>query len=547
MKQNMEVKENTEWKLRSGTGTEYMAKDGEISITGGRENDAQDIYALYPQGDGKFQTLGKLKVLSYKELGASVKIVPVNGNTIDEKSAETYLNDLYGQLGIRFTVSKDENFVYTDENLQSENSSFFSRYTNEMKALNAAYKSQRGVDKQTVYLFVLNTGNVKAYDLAGDMPRGGQFGYIFRSGQSETNINRTIAHELGHGKFKLRHTFDSDYGGILKQGTTDNLMDYGTGTHLAKWQWDFLFDPALLVSPFEGDEEGMDVTIQENPFMWLMIPRNNKNISIEDIKNFFKSLLPGYNKYGFPKEFTNDFVGFILDRASLTLEIKVELHWRLIQVAGAIWENDGLSNVLRLLEQGKLPSWEEGKNALEKLTSQQRAEIKKNDANKMSALLLYEFAIGSTEYNQTDFTESDAFTKQLNKDDMLLKETIGRFYDEFKVSNITDETTLIQLYPNKAFPTRFSFSPDHTGSIKESWEKHIQAWNNNPVVFVIGGMRGEITKIGDKFRLYFYNEMGLYSLALHSISNVDAPGPLRTTIQTFTFDLTLEQFRKYKK
>ena len=250
--------------FRSGTGIEYVAKDGEISITGGRENDAQDIYALYPDGADKFKTLGKLKVLSYKELNLNVKIVPVNGNTIDEKSAESYLNEVYGKSGIRWTVSKDENFGYPNEDLQSEGSGFFSRYTDEMKALNAAYKLQRGTDNQTVYLFVLNTGNVKGYDLAGDMPRGGQFGYIFKS---SGNINRTIAHELGHGKLKLRHTFDNDYGKLV---TTDNLMDYGTGTHLAKWQWDAMFDPALIINPFEGDEEGMSLTSEKEQLKQIL-------------------------------------------------------------------------------------------------------------------------------------------------------------------------------------------------------------------------------------------------------------------------------------
>ena len=130
---------------------------------------------------------------------------------------------------------------------------------------------------------------------------------------------------------------------------------------------------------------------------------------------------------------------------------------------------------------------------------------------------------------------------------MFLNEAIGKFYQEMKSSNITDETKFIQSYPNESFSTNFSFSPDHTGSIKESWEKHIQTWNNNSIVFIIGGMRGTITKKGDKFRVYFYNEMGLYSLALHSMNNVNTPEPLRTTIQTFTFDLTLEQFKKYKR
>jgi hypothetical protein len=128
-----------------------------------------------------------------------------------------------------------------------------------MKALNAAYKSQRGVDKNTVYLFVMNRGSVGGNHLAGDMPRGSQFGYLFKSGQDGETLNRTVAHELAHGRFKLRHTFDSDYGKLV---TDNNLMDYSGGVHLAKWQWDMLFDPALLVSPFEGDEDAMALNLK---------------------------------------------------------------------------------------------------------------------------------------------------------------------------------------------------------------------------------------------------------------------------------------------
>jgi hypothetical protein len=54
-------------------------------------------------------------------------------------------------------------------------------------------------------------------------------------------------------------------------------LDYGRGTHLAKWQWDELFDPALLVSPFEGDEAGM--SLDDNPYFELSIttPQGKKD------------------------------------------------------------------------------------------------------------------------------------------------------------------------------------------------------------------------------------------------------------------------------
>jgi hypothetical protein len=41
-------------------------------------------------------------------------------------------------------------------------------------------------------------------------------------------------------------------------------MDYSGGTHLAKWQWDVMFDPALLVNPFEDDEAGMSRTSDDD-------------------------------------------------------------------------------------------------------------------------------------------------------------------------------------------------------------------------------------------------------------------------------------------
>jgi hypothetical protein len=126
-----------------------------------------------------------------------------------------------------------------------------------MKSLNSAYKSQRGTDKSSVYLFILDKGQVGDSNPAGELPRGKQFGYLFTGNGGD--IDWTIAHELGHGLFRLQHTFDGEYGGTAKslKAQTDNLMDYGGGTHLAKWQWDEIHDPALLVNPFEGDEDSM--------------------------------------------------------------------------------------------------------------------------------------------------------------------------------------------------------------------------------------------------------------------------------------------------
>jgi hypothetical protein len=282
---------------------------------------------------------------------------------------------------------------------------------------------------------------------------------------------------------------------------------------------------------------------EDNPFVWMMVPRNS-SFSSGVFKKIFRTLTP-INGFRFPKEIPENFWDFLINpKGTLTFHVKAELQWRLEQVSGAIWENDGLGNVLRLLEQSKIPSWENGRHALERLSEDKRADIKKNDANKMSAILLYEFATGRTQ-NHTDFSETDAFARELNKGGSLLKEVIRKFYEDMETLGIKNEYDFLQKWDHQ-YRTEFAFSPDHTDSIKESWQKHIDAWNNNPTVFIIGGMSATITQAGNLFFIRFTNRMGLKSLALHMMDNYEGIGPLKTQTQTFTFRLPLEQFQKYK-
>jgi hypothetical protein len=60
-----------------------------------------------------------------------------------------------------------------------------------------------------------------------------------------------------------------------------------------------------------------------------------------------------------------------------------------------------------------------------------------------------------------------------------------------------------------------------TESVLESWQKHIDAWNDNPLAFVIGGMVVEIKKVNTKFLIVSNNKMGLRSLGLHLLNDSD--------------------------
>jgi len=130
-------------------------------------------------------------------------------------------------------------------------------YTEEMKQVIREWKKSVLYDPQAYYMFVLS-GSVDATEV-GYMPLGRRFGFLFRNNRSEEELLHTLAHELGHGLFTLRHTFSPSNRYYQSQTSTDNLMSYGppTATRLYKYQWDQIQSPALaLFSWMEREEEG---------------------------------------------------------------------------------------------------------------------------------------------------------------------------------------------------------------------------------------------------------------------------------------------------
>jgi hypothetical protein len=103
-------------------------------------------------------------------------------------------------------------------------------------------------------------GGAKDRNADGFMPRDKQFGYMFTQGFATADeLYIGVAHELGHGMFSLKHPFDNDY--KMPMLSTDNLMDYNDGNHIAKWQWDLIHDPGVILRVFERDEDAMRVNI----------------------------------------------------------------------------------------------------------------------------------------------------------------------------------------------------------------------------------------------------------------------------------------------
>ncbi|OQP49766.1 hypothetical protein A4H97_28155 [Niastella yeongjuensis] len=228
------------------------ANTWEIHIVGGPGGDAQELYALYPNSDTTYLSLGKLLIASYKPQNLKLVLVPVNDANIDKAAISQQLNAIYNPVAVSFEVTQDAAFndkswdLNHDDKLAVSGSGWLSMLTDEMQALNSTYAKARTVQNDAIYLFVMNSSDSS---IAGDMPRGKQFGYLFNGADG-----KVAAHELGHGLFKLKHVFDSDYG--FKQGQlSSNVMDYPAGDNFTKYQWDALHDPGTVISIFEKDAD----------------------------------------------------------------------------------------------------------------------------------------------------------------------------------------------------------------------------------------------------------------------------------------------------
>jgi predicted chitinase len=215
----------------------------------------------------KTQVLGKLSVVTYDEIVKDLVIVPINGNKYpyNEGALRTQLNKIYGQAVVKWNITFAQNFdVPGIDPFDDGGSGLLSNYSPDMRKVVSAYKAN--VQRNTFYLFLVKnpkSGTDGTVSMAGFMPRSKSVGFIFldKNG-SEAAMARTIAHELGHGAFQLRHTF-ADEINTLPKGTTTNLMDYvpaeqagADGTKLYKYQWDRVRYREIVIGLFEDDEDG---------------------------------------------------------------------------------------------------------------------------------------------------------------------------------------------------------------------------------------------------------------------------------------------------
>ena len=216
---------------------------------------AKDQLLVINAVDKQGATVGKLNAAGYEEIKRKVHIVPVGTTTAGFKGADlaNYLNRIYAQAGASWEVEMEAAITIEgfDGTLQDDEQALLSTYSDGMKAIINGYKNTDGITiiEEEFYLFLVDKSQTGK---SGYMPRKHRYGFIYM-GEGGDKL-RTIAHELGHGAFRLQHTWE-EYP-TISEGSTENLMDYGTGTNLRKYQWDLIHNPPVVVGLVEDLGEG---------------------------------------------------------------------------------------------------------------------------------------------------------------------------------------------------------------------------------------------------------------------------------------------------
>ncbi|MDR1583626.1 MAG: hypothetical protein LBS55_10300, partial [Prevotellaceae bacterium] len=198
---------------------------------------------------------------AYKEQTLKVTLVPLQGVLMPNvEDIQDELNRIYRQAVVLWEVSIDERLKnYTGAVAIHNDLNSDVPYHASMEAVIAAFKE--GVrDKKTRYIFLTPKFSNESVSgmVLGYMPFQMQYGFVeYHDGQTLKQLVRTLAHELGHGAFTLRHTFPpSEYNINDSYG---NLMGYNDSTHLAKFQWDDIHNSKAGSKEFENADEAMEV------------------------------------------------------------------------------------------------------------------------------------------------------------------------------------------------------------------------------------------------------------------------------------------------
>lgn len=253
----------------SKTDTE---RNYQLKLIGSFDYAEEEVIAVLMPKDStsKQKVISSFRLVHLSPKTVDVSLVPLDANSQSKlQSQGDSLNQIYKKIGVTFNVTKDPvldiSSVVNGDTINSEDADLMSTYSSQQQQINSLYK---GTGTRYV-LFV--TDKKSSTGQKGYMRLNGQFGYVYNNAQDKTG-----AHELGHGIFKLEHPWKA-YG--TTQSATPLLMDYSTGEELSHLDWKQINDPAFKLYAFQGQSSGEFSDIQLTP-EWEPFKFSGSNIYI---------------------------------------------------------------------------------------------------------------------------------------------------------------------------------------------------------------------------------------------------------------------------
>jgi murein DD-endopeptidase MepM/ murein hydrolase activator NlpD len=274
--------------------------DVQLTVTSPAHEEVIEVQANIkdPNDTTKTLIIGRLNVIGYDPIVKNLVLVPVNGAPIpSDASLAQELNKIFSPAIVTWNIRAEKEGISVglgdDGKLDDGSSGLLSNYTQEMRDVIRAFKDKKDIEDETYYLFFVKEGELGSK--AGYMPRKRQCGFIFTSKVTSQNLSKTVAHELAHGAFRLEHTF-ATYPS-LSEGSTDNLMDYSTGTRLHKYQWDLIHNPVSVWGLFEGDEAGASFCTWWHQSIISGINPSLKDKKIKEFEPLFEHVAANFTRY----------------------------------------------------------------------------------------------------------------------------------------------------------------------------------------------------------------------------------------------------------
>ena len=264
--------DNIYFVLECGTGVPARKDNNRWILTLPATGHSQHyaVFAVYRR-DGRNMPVGRLGVVSYDTMHRTIVLIEVDAQVpLSREQIERELNQIYNQYGVTISVEIDRSIqdnmewdLDGDRKMNLSGSAFFTTETSEMRELRRIFQRTDGYNPASYHIFIMHQANIDQdayaeFSVMGDMPRGQHFGFAFMDAVRADQLVWLIAHELGHGAFTLRHTFNESILGSATKRQTNNLMDYSClerGTELGAYQWNMMRFPAEITR-FDDDEEG---------------------------------------------------------------------------------------------------------------------------------------------------------------------------------------------------------------------------------------------------------------------------------------------------